>query len=123
MKNSVKALWVEHLKSEWYEQNLTDEEPPLRTLDNRWSVFGVLCNIHAQQFPAVAETQESETSYLGLEYTLPHQVALWAGLKERLSVPFEKEVSLFGRKFRTLQGMSDANIPFFIMADMIDLYL
>jgi hypothetical protein len=128
MNKKIKELWIEHLKSDWYEQNLIDDEVPLRTSDNRWSAFGILCNIHAQEHPDVASLQPSETHYCDRMYVIPHHVAIWAGLTHRNDVYnsdifFPKPIHLFGKTFFSVIEMQDAHVPNFMIADMIDIYL
>lgn len=128
MNRHIKSVWAKHLRSDEYVQNF-DVDPigggiPLRTSDNTWSVFGVLCNIHAQCFPEIAKDQKDATSYLGYYFFLPHEVSVWAGLKTcptfNVFIEFEEPVVIFGERYNSVEDLSLAGIPFFMIADIIE---
>lgn len=128
MNQSVKKLWVEHLRSDWYEQNF-EVDPTggiqLRTTDNKWSVFGILCNIHAQTFPDVAIQQDDSDVYMDYCYVIPYEVSLWAGMRKIVGdyncrIDFDQPVTIQGETFYDLESMSLAGIPFYMIADIIE---
>lgn len=127
MNSKIKSLWASHLRSDMYVQNFETDEPiPLRTNDNKWSPFGVLCNLHAQEFPLVAEQEVEVTSYLDYEYLIPREVAVWAGLispgknsKYETSIPINK-VEIFGKMYHSIEEMFMNSLPFFMIADIIE---
>lgn len=129
MNRAVKKLWADHLRSDAYTQNFEFDESaggiPLRTEDDTWSAFGVLCNIHAQTFPSVAKYELSKESYLGYHYFLPHEVSTWAGLKPTddqfdCYIKFKSTVTIQNEKFNSIEEMSLAKIPFYMIADIIE---
>ena len=123
MNVRVKALWIEHLLSDWYDQNFDYDDQgliPLRTENDKWSPFGVLCNIHAQTFPQVAMDQLEKTVYLEHECLLPHNVAVWAGVKDRgCSVDLDGSFLFDGKRYTNIEDMFMDGIPFFVIADAI----
>lgn len=136
MNVAIKKLWAEHLRSDWYTQNfIVDDQGgiPLRTLDDKWSPFGVLCNIHAQMFPDVALEEFDATTYMDYEYLIPERVAVWAGLKKvgqfyNTSIPIKGFAIMddyFGDiiNYRSIEDMFMDGIPFFMIADAIETYL
>lgn len=128
MNKTIKKLWAEHLRSDWYDQNFDVDSIggiQLRTVGNKWSVFGVLCNIHAQKFPDVAIQQDVPDVYMDYCYVIPYEVSLWAGLRKVTGVyncyiDFEQPVTIQGETFYDLESMSLAGIPFYMMADIIE---
>ncbi|MDE1971413.1 MAG: hypothetical protein KGI50_07610 [Patescibacteria group bacterium] len=124
MNPFVKKLWVEHLLSDWYVQNFQIDDQngiPLRTEDDKWSPFGVLCNIHAQTFPDAAQQETEKTSYQDYEYLIPRHVATWAGLKDRgTCLKFDTPISFDGNKYENLEDMFMDGVPFFMIADVIE---
>lgn len=138
MNVAIKKLWAEHLRSDWYTQNFDVDDQggiPLRTEDDKWSPFGVLCNIHAQMFPDVASEEFDKTSYLDYEYLIPRNVAIWAGLVAPAKDAFyNTRVHIKGFQivdgyheevvtYRSVEEMAMKGIPFFIIADAIETYL
>lgn len=123
MNPYVKSLWVEHLSSDWYVQNFQIDDQggiPLRTEDDRWSPFGVLCNIHAQTFPEAAIYEFDKKTYQEYEYFVPHGVAIWAGIQERQTgIYFDSPVSFDGKNYQTVEQMFLDGVPFFMIADII----
>lgn len=76
MDKAVKEKWLKALRSGEYKQC----KYQLRSRDNGFCCLGVLCNLHAQAHPEIAEKQESIHNYMG-EATLPHKEVLkWAGI-------------------------------------------
>lgn len=136
MNIAIKKLWAEHLRSDWYDQNFTvDSEGgiPLRTIDNKWSPFGVLCNIHAQTFPDVASEEFDPASYLDYEYLIPSQVAIWAGLAKpgefyNTSIPIRFKIyngksGYHSEIYNSVEEMALKGLPFFMIADIIETLL
>jgi hypothetical protein len=130
MNPTIKQLWCEHLRSDWYDQNFQRDSGgyiPLRTEDNKWNAFGVLCNIHAQTFPDVAVDETRIDEYLEYEYIIPNDVAAWAGLKSHgvdakyKSVLPIKETEIFGFFYNSIESLFLNGIPFFMIADIIDI--
>jgi len=76
MNKQVKMKWVKALRSGHYKQGFGT----MRDQNDCFCVLGVLCNIHAQENPEVANKQFSKRSYLGSSGSLPYQVQKWAGL-------------------------------------------
>jgi hypothetical protein len=75
MKPEIKAKWVKALRSGEYKQGRNR----LRDGDS-FCCLGVLCNLHAQDHPKTAATQNNPAVYLGYSQTTPPRVARWAGL-------------------------------------------
>lgn len=137
MNIAIKKLWAEHLRSDWYDQNFQVDDQggiPLRTDDDKWSAFGVLCNIHAQTFPEVSEHEYYKKRYMGYEYMIPRHVAIWAGLikmsdsyDSRVRIKPFTVVSPDGPSdtvtYHTIEEMALAGVPFFMIADVIEVSL
>lgn len=110
--------WVDALKSDAYDQNFDHEEwCPLRTEDNKFSALGVLCNIHAMNFPEHAKTEMDPTEYMGCSYVLPYSVRRLAGIDTVGS--FNRPFRFDGKIFNSVEDMDKAGIPFLIIADAI----
>lgn len=136
MNIAIKKLWAEHLRSDWYDQNFEVDDQggiPLRTVDDKWSPFGVLCNIHAQTFPEIADQEFDKKRYMDYEYMIPHQVALWVGLvnngpyDSRIRIKPFTVVNPDGPRdtvtYHTIEEMAIAGVPFFMIADVIEVSL
>lgn len=129
MNPRIKALWVEHLRSNWYSQNFKPDEDgsiPLRTSNDRWSPFGVLCNIYAQEFPDLVCDQVNKEEFFGYEFFIPRIVAQWAGLKPHeqtysACMNFAKPVRLnINDIYYSVEDMFVDGVPFYIIADAIE---
>lgn len=128
MDPNIKKMWVDALRSNDYLQNFTYFDVgggiQLRTKGNRFSVFGVLCNLHAQCHPEIASKELDPESYCGYQYFLPHEVSVWAMLKVTdrydASVKLSSPVTLFGIKFNSIEELSLKGIPFHMIADVIE---
>ena|ERR1700741_5527679 len=73
MKKSIAMKWVAALESGEYKQTTGK----LRQ-GNSFCCLGVLCNLHAQEFPEIAKTQKKRNSYLGEFGELPEKVQEWS---------------------------------------------
>lgn len=113
--------WIDALRSDLYDQNFNGSDQPLRTDDNKFSAIGVLCNVHALEFPEIAQTQFHPTEYLECEYFIPKKVREWIGIDGNISFDFKRYFSFEGRVYRSVDEMSRAMIPFYIIADAIEL--
>ena len=76
MNPQIKSLWVAALRSGDYVQG----QGRLRTDDNKFCCFGVLCNLHAQAHPEIASTQSDPRYYMGNDAMPVSDVRNWAGL-------------------------------------------
>jgi len=75
MKSSLARRWAAALESGEYQQ--TDGR--LRNGGN-FCCLGVLCNLHAQDHPEIAQDEDDPDSYLGADTDLPTLVKDWAGM-------------------------------------------
>lgn len=114
--------WIDALRSDLYDQNFEDWQMPIRTSNNKFSVIGVLCNVHAQEHPDVAKTQMISTEYLGYEYMIPKKVQDWIGISN-CSFEFIYPFTFENRVYESADQMSCNFIPFYIIADAIELQL
>jgi hypothetical protein len=77
MDQRIKALWVEALRSEKYDQGKRQLRNPA---DDSFCCLGVLCNLHAQEHPEIAAKQKKPEMYM-YHTAMPHpEVYAWAGL-------------------------------------------
>jgi hypothetical protein len=76
MNPRVKAKWIAALRSGDYKQG----RGQLRTTRNKFCCLGVLCNIHAQEHPEIAEKQRAPDRYMCHVGTLPNCVFEWASI-------------------------------------------
>ena len=79
MKREIARKWVKALKSGDYVQG----QGRLRSSTNEFCCLGVLCNLHAQEFPELAATQKTKSRYFGSSGYLPDIVQEWAGIADR----------------------------------------
>ena len=77
MKPQIKKLWVAALRSGDYVQGTGQ----LRTADNKFCCYGVLCNLHAQTHPKIAAKQTDSQFYMGSDGLPGSSVLFWAGLR------------------------------------------
>lgn len=75
MKRSIARKWAAALSSGEYKQG----KGRLRKGD-KFCCLGVLCNLHAQEYPEIAATQKHKSVYLGEKGVLPEEVRDWAGM-------------------------------------------
>ena len=112
MNKRIKKLWIKALRSGEYRQRFGQ----LRTLNNGFCVFGVLCNLHALEHPEIAATQRNKTSYLGCREYLPGEVEDWADFNPQAYLNLGSDryphstralkIQLSGRKLR-FDGVSE----------------
>lgn len=76
MKRSIARKWAAALESGDYKQGVG----ALRNKAGEFCCLGVLCNLHAQDHPEIAQKQKSKTVYMGNSAMPPHEVADWAGM-------------------------------------------
>ena len=119
MKPEVKALWVEALRSNQYEQGVS----VLHNKDaNEYCCLGVLCELAIQQGIDITRSTAREevrgdsdvqvTSYDGATGILPTAVMEWAGLAE--ANPYTSGQS------DTLAGLNDSGSSFEDLAEIIE---
>ena len=72
MKRSIARKWAKALESGEYKQ----AKGALRK-SGGFCCLGVLCNLHAQEHPEIAEQQKDKGSYLGQSGFLPKEVMEW----------------------------------------------
>lgn len=82
MSPRIAQHWITHLRSGWYEE----KDPKvgvylMRDTSDRFSPFGVLCNIYAQHHPEVAMHEKHKHFFLGVQMYLPRRVLDWADMK------------------------------------------
>ena len=77
MKPEIAKLWIEALRSGAYKQGFGY----LRNEKNEFCCLGVLCNLHAQAHPKIAQQQVDPYRYLDCASVLPHEVKEWAGMQ------------------------------------------
>jgi len=75
MNKEIKEQWIAALTSGKYKQGIGQ----LRS-GNKFCCLGVLCNLHAQAHPEIAEKQTRPGKYMGEDSFLPNEVMEWAGL-------------------------------------------
>jgi hypothetical protein len=75
MKRSIARKWAAALDSGEYKQG----KGRLRKGD-KFCCLAVLCNLHAQEHPEIADTQKHKSVYLGARSALPPEVQEWAGM-------------------------------------------
>lgn len=121
MKQRIRDLWINHLRSGWYEQNF-ETYPPLRTSDDLWSAFGILCNIYAIEHKDAMAGECRKTEFLGYYFLIPSTVRDEFGITDR-DIAFKKPIRIGFDVYRSVQEMIDAGCDFSITADMIELYL
>lgn len=76
MKPQIKKLWVDALRSGKYKQG----KGQLRTEEGNFCCLGVLCNLHAEAHPEIANQEIDQETYMGEFGNLPKEVAKWAGI-------------------------------------------
>ena len=113
MKPQIKKLWVAALRSGDYIQ--TDNQ--LRTHDNKFCCFGVLCNLHAIAHPKIAKKQTDNQSYMGAVGLPGRSVLAWAGLHS-----VEELVSI-NDEWWSLYRHNDNGATFLQIADAIEFQL
>ena len=74
LKPEVKQQWIAALRSGEYKQAFGG----LRNHHNAMCCLGVLCNLHAQAHPDIAEAQPVKTAYMGEIGVPPPAVMKWA---------------------------------------------
>ena len=82
MKKEIMEKWVQALESGDYSQC----RGTLRKANKKKSKYGfcclgVLCNIHAQEYPEIAAKETDPTEYLGQTAYLPPEVMQWADIQ------------------------------------------
>jgi hypothetical protein len=75
MKRSIARKWAQALESGEYKQGTGQ----LRKGD-KFCALGVLCNLHAQEYPEIATKEKVKSRYLGASTELPLDVMVWAGM-------------------------------------------
>ena len=110
MNPQIKSLWVAALRSGEYVQGIGQ----LRTDDNKFCCFGVLCNLHAQAHPKIASTQSDQKYYMGNEAMPVFDVKKWAGL------PVTHERVRINERYFTLSIHNDKGATFLQIADAIE---
>lgn len=111
MNKKIKKLWVEALRSGEYKQG----KYKLRSIDDKFCVLGVLCNLHAQKHPEIAAQENKKHKYMGHDADLPSAVADWAGLGD---VGGGKVT--IGKRKRELWYFNDNGVSFAKLADAIE---
>jgi hypothetical protein len=79
MKESVKNLWVEALRSGEFKQGTGE----LKNSDNAYCCLGVLCEIYSKEMKRMkkkAPKFEEDNSYLNKQGVLPEEVMKWSGM-------------------------------------------
>lgn len=109
MKPEIAKKWIAALRSGEYKQATGQ----LRVAD-AFCCLGVLCNLHAQEHPALAAKQCSREVYFESEGTPPAIVRKWAGLNSPQGF-FNGESSLAerndqGASFETIAKIIEANV-------------
>lgn len=80
MKKHIAKKWAEALRSGKYKQGMNR----LRDEKNNFCCLGVLCNLHANEFPKLAKAETDPLMYLGEDESLPSQVREWSGINDPL---------------------------------------
>lgn len=113
MKKEIAEQWIAALRSGDYKQG----RQQLRSKNNEFCCLGVLCNLHAQAHPEIAEQQAQQQSYLNNSAYLPYQVRMWAGMHDRTGMP-RQVVSVCGKI--SLSIANDDRISFDRIATFIE---
>lgn len=91
----------------------------LRDRNNGFCCLGVLCNLHAQAHPEIAETQTDPREYLGETQFLPKAVLKWSGVDQReATVPLG--ILIQGVYYNSLVDANDNFVGFGEIADWIE---
>jgi hypothetical protein len=111
MNESVKAKWLEALRSGKYKQFRSKLKD-----GNKFCCLGVLCDIHSQETGKKWKTQKDGTAvYIDSGNVLPVEVAEWAGVSSQN--PSVK----FGWMSRSLAELNDfTRLSFRDIADLIE---
>ena len=115
MNKKIKAKWIAALRSGKYIQGRRRLRISGYMGADKFCCLGVLCNLHAEAHPRIAQAQTSPREYLGHSAMLPPKVMQWAGLR-----PGFGEDIVFGS---FLAGMNDSGMDFNQIADVIDTQL
>jgi hypothetical protein len=75
MNKEIKAKWIAALRGGKYRQG----REQLRK-GGRFCCLGVLCNIHAQENPILAATQDNQEWYFGSKIFLANRLMRWSGV-------------------------------------------
>lgn len=108
MKKEIADKWVAALRSGDYKQGKSF----LRDSRNNFCCLGVLCNIHAQDNPELAATQNSPHHYFGYNSVLPPNVENWTGMSNGTGWIYSLNTSL--------SLMNDTGKTFDTIADIIE---
>lgn len=109
MKTEIAKKWIAALRSGEYRQ----AKGRLRD-GSSFCCLGVLCNVHAQEFPDIAKRQRQTNAYIGAEKVPPEEVMEWSGLNER------NPVVRFWEMERSLAELNDEGESFETIADLIE---
>ena len=118
MNKAIKKQWIKALRSGEYKQN----QGALRDGDS-FCCLGVLCNLHAQAHPEIAEKQESKLSYMGSQQLMHREVADWAGIPGHLRVFNGITVDVKLPSGISLAELNDMGKSFKQIANLIDRHL
>lgn len=83
MNPNIAKHWITHLRSGWYEEHVNSFAYTLRSNDDHFSSFGVLCNIYAQTFPENVVHERHKQFFFGMQIYLPARVKEWADIHNR----------------------------------------
>lgn len=121
MKKHIAKKWVEALRSGKYKQG----QRRLRDENNNFCCLGVLCNLHANEFPKLAKDETDPLMYLGEDESLPGQVREWSGISDPLGELkeidwwVEDDTCIFD-KYTSLAEANDEGVTFEKIADWIE---
>ncbi len=120
MNPKIATLWADALESGAYKQatgRLVRIHNKAGEPDDRsFCCLGVLCNLHAQAHPEIAEKQKDPNSYLCCSNLLPEEVREWAGMLY-VSGTFAKWDAILGVK--SLASANDNGYTFPQIAKII----
>lgn len=112
MHKDIALKWADALLSGDYSQGSNF----LRGQNNDFCCLGVLCNLHAQSHPEIAEKEVDPSRYLGALHYLPEQVEFWADMKSNKG---SSSIYINGRSYSSLADANDRGVSFRDIANWI----
>lgn len=109
MDQKIAERWVAALRSGEYRQG----KFVLRNGDH-FCCLGVLCDLYSQDHPEVIEKDFSKGTFLNRSFTLPDEVADWAGMESTNGTLWTQE--------KCLSYLNDTGASFDSLASLIETY-
>lgn len=118
MKREIAERWISALRSGEYKQTT---DGVMRTGDDKFCVLGVLCDLHSQETnqPWQLFPNGRYHSYHYRSCTIPHEVALWAGLDCNQLVHLDN-IGTSQPNTRSVSALNDSGVSFEELANLIE---